>query len=1337
MKYLHTTSLADANTKSIAICIAIAALSLSSGCDLPLCNDGDLVCRYDIVESVYCIEKCKPGTKQVCPEDCFCEEGDEGCISYHSKSVNHKCTIQVCEQDNWLNDKTCDGGFNKDVCLPNCKYGFDEVNYTCFNPCNICDSIECPNAIYDIDNKVVYKCDSTSGWSIDNTCFNDFSQDQEVHLKITGEEFYAKYLKELRNEHDDHSKFEQAKYVYGRCGECSENTSPVFCNTSGEVMHRCINGKQVASKTEMDTCKANLCEDNLSQCQLLSCKDEYGYVWINSESNHNHCGKCNFKCGASQSCIHGKCKSNVQCSDGDYVQLQLGARWVNAYCVGSVDSLKMIGKVPDNLDNAYILVEDIQINDPWTPLEPMENGIFFGNDKIISINAGFSDPLVINKTSYAGLFSRVNESYIADLIIKYSNIESASDIEADYFGMLAGTVRSSNVYRIDISTAQPINVSNTVAAGGVIGRANDDVSMSYVKMQIQLIADNKLSSEDIVQSESGVGGVIGVAKNIAELSNVYAKSETLENGIDTGIKVTGTRNVGGLIGWIGYDTSIVTPQKIDNEDAEPLSFSVSGEDCVGGVVGQIPMNMEIQKQFVQIQNFELDHVQLKLLNKDEELQPKSTEKHMRFFGGVLGGVRFTFSPKLPIVDIRNIKLNDVSLDEELYGKSINLLKDSSRLGGIAGDLRNVTLEDVHVKQFSIADTTSFSSMIGGIAGVAYDNIHITDSGIESFTFHSTNAACTYIGGISGITKNSEYNHIYVGNEDDTSDSIKLSCKTAVGGVAGQAESSIFDAADVHRVEIDSSKIKSSTKIGGFIGNATSVEFNNSHAESLILKAAGNIVGGMVGNASNLTVRNSSVKDVIITGGEHLGGIAGNESNTTISDTSVNNLNISGNQKIGGFIGTSNSTLNVNHAISSSKIQSKACCTGGLIGHVRGKNNTITRSIVESSINSAASSGGLIGSIADSNRTLNLSYIAAYSTIRRNNISKQSGAYRGGIVGPINPKTITLTALATTAVSNIHTLSACSGDETNKSKRIFAGYWYGSKAIADTSVLHLGLNGYAGYLNNNLAIGNIICDDCNTESSEDTDDESIACYNDMCDSVDNEVHSLCIDKSTQSYLPFFSPTLFEYINGTPTDDLYINDSHSKHSNFECAQLTTCDNADDCDTGSGNTDSSVSKKTTVYLESINDLSNLGWDCDVNQQCSTIVDSIKYIVNLNDCIPLYHSLSCNVEKFKTAIEGCTSEAQEDCDMNCDALIAQLNPDANGAFILPVPISPVNRESDDIANGICSDNKMVCDEGEIPLCLDDTRPACASNNTPTCTDGSTPKCYKIMVPSFCSLND
>ena len=230
-------------------------------------------------------------------------------------------------------------------------------------------------------------------------------------------------------------------------------------------------------------------------------------------------------------------------------------------------------------------MEDITLAGNWSPIGDNSSpfvGNYNGNNKFIS-----GMRLNSNSAVYVGLFGKISDSNITDLIIKDVDISGGSQ----YIGSLAGYSANSTIKNIILKDVIKVKIIDYYS-GGLLGYSEDsDIT--------------NVSAEGVITVESGynnAGGLIGGIYNSSEhsITNCYVVSNTgLIKGISytggfTGtcygktniskcyskISVTAIQTLGGFIGSTGNGCVI------NNSYSDSSIKAIEGAYNIGGFIGE-------------------------------------------------------------------------------------------------------------------------------------------------------------------------------------------------------------------------------------------------------------------------------------------------------------------------------------------------------------------------------------------------------------------------------------------------------------------------------------------------------------------------------------------------------------------------------------------------------------------------------------------------------------------------------------------------------------------------------------------------------------------------------
>ncbi len=401
--------------------IALAIVCLAAGCELPICHENNVICGTSDGDAliIYHSDLCSPDSK---------------CGQMRNQTP---CMLYQCHHDNFeaLTNGYCEFGSRLEngvlSCVPRC------------------------------DGLPKQRCKLEDGHTIVQTCTNE------------GPDMWVTSLCANSCKPDSQfPEYEDDSFKAGSCGECHDDMQP-YCDydADGLVVLSCKNGTLISEHPEpQHPDRPVLCPNNYqTRCPT-------GYVY--TQGDRDNCGGCGIQCSSEEHCIDGICRI---CNEEGYVGLtndeENKDQIVRAYCIHNAqqlkefhDSLAMGKPYPEsNTDNVYVLVEDIEYTDEWTPLGTSENPIkdivLYGQSKKLS----FTQP--IRGTVLTGVFGMLYNSYLIGVNLVHARIElirpdsSDKDIEGRYAGGLAGGMIGGKIHFANVN----VDIYTTGGAGGIVG----------------------------------------------------------------------------------------------------------------------------------------------------------------------------------------------------------------------------------------------------------------------------------------------------------------------------------------------------------------------------------------------------------------------------------------------------------------------------------------------------------------------------------------------------------------------------------------------------------------------------------------------------------------------------------------------------------------------------------------------------------------------------------------------------------------------------------------------------------------------------------------------------
>jgi hypothetical protein len=228
------------------------------------------------------------------------------------------------------------------------------------------------------------------------------------------------------------------------------------------------------------------------------------------------------------------------------------------------------------MDGKYILIQDITINEPWTPIGEAGGDFFSG-----TLN-GRNGIIVVNTIpggtrEYCGIFSRIKDGVIENLKLYVNNIEVSLQAQANQtIGVLTGTLEGSAlVNNVELAGEQMTILRSGMSEafiGGIAGCIKDQAEIKNSRSQTEIIADVKTPA-----LMTYTGGITGYIDNEAVVRQTINKSS---------IKVTsetGSAAVGGIAGGIAVTAQYNNPQIYNSYSTGNISCSAGVQAVAGGI----------------------------------------------------------------------------------------------------------------------------------------------------------------------------------------------------------------------------------------------------------------------------------------------------------------------------------------------------------------------------------------------------------------------------------------------------------------------------------------------------------------------------------------------------------------------------------------------------------------------------------------------------------------------------------------------------------------------------------------------------------------------------------
>ncbi len=576
-----------------------------------------------------------------------------------------------------------------------------------------------------------------------------------------------------------------------------------------------------------------------------------------------------------------------------------------------ISNPRQMVKIKDKLkagETKYFkLTRDIDMSgESWTPLNNVSEYNkavnFNGNNKTIS-NLGRNLFYVFKGSIYdltldnASVSARgVLTEYIQGTGHEITNVTISNETlssDAEKVGALIGIINkgTSGVTSVTIDNCKVINTNITVSdskgnVGGLIGYIDAKTIISNCSVNKD---DGK--AHTITGANSNVGGLIGNINAIATINDCSV----------SGINVTGTGVVGGVVGYSNAaDVSIsgcsysggtvtATTRWCGGFVGSTGDFSATISDChvtnatvtsssdrVGGFVGQIGQN----------------GVTVKGCTVGTELQKVAVHSSLSGANVNMGGfVGVCYGTVTKNGDNRSRAYTTITSDNSKTGTYVNL-------GGFVGYLEKGTIE----YSDAVATMTEIKGhQVGGFAGV------LTNGGVSTIDNCTANSSVTgnnYVAGFIGQA--TAANHVITNN-------------SSAGTVSGAAS------------------------VAGFVGVAAQGTWTK-NSTSCTVTASGANSGGFAGQLDgSITVSRCYSSGTVTGNGNVSGGFTAMARNGAIMNDCYSTSNLSGSsRKRGGLVGYVDAgTVSINRCYTTSDI-SNNFEMGGLVGYVNVETFTMTK-----------------------------------------------------------------------------------------------------------------------------------------------------------------------------------------------------------------------------------------------------------------------------------------------------------------------------------------------------------------------------------------------------------
>lgn len=565
--------------------------------------------------------------------------------------------------------------------------------------------------------------------------------------------------------------------------------------------------------------------------------------------------------------------------------------------------------------NPYVISTPVHLAN----LSGIVNGTQIALNTIVGSDGGAvtADDVVATDNTYANCYFVVT----ANITVSSSFVRIAKDNSHYFKGNFNGqnyTISGLNCGLfgyVSGGTFKDLTLQGSVTGG------TSNYYGSLIGYGLNITVSNVTSELTISTSSSYVGGLIGFCQN-ATITDCTNKGS-----------VRGVNNVGGLVGWIGDESTSGHGATISN-CTNNGNVNATG-DFVGGIVGW---------------------------NRDTIYTNVVNSGNINATGAQVGGITSR---------VLGGRISNAQNSGTING--------GNYVGGIAGNMSWAYINDV-----SNSGAVSGNNYVGGLLGYG-ESDHASNLLIYgTLTNTASVSGAQYVGGIAGYLENKLTAMINI----DWTATVNIATTTLLGadGVRGTSymggaigylgeNITISGSISVSGCDIDNEN-DGNYLVGGAIGyNAGIVSADLTVDARVISRSTGTVnsisgafTGGVVGyNAGTLSgaLKKTSGDVISVSFNDYVGGIVGYNSGAItgkMTHTSTNamyeNSTVYGATKVGGLVGYTSSALNISNAQNTGKIVGSVS-VGGLVGYADAK-CTINASTNTGSVSGTNNVGGIVG-----------------------------------------------------------------------------------------------------------------------------------------------------------------------------------------------------------------------------------------------------------------------------------------------------------------------------------------------------------------------------------------
>ena len=893
--------------------IILMILALS-GCNMPLCDDGEVICTYGLQEN------CTSENT----EDCACNpDTDAHCISASTRrQYLAKCQLNVCKNNVFQSTKPCEYGFDGENCMTECEPGEFKCTDNDGNDVQMYDEVPC----------AFRTCNSDGQWSKSSTnCSNGYNANgcipecQPGKTKCTTND--GKIFESSTTEPcmlsicGTDSKYQKTSKtcLYGYDGkDCLTECQPGFT--------KCINdnGEEVETYTTQ-SCMLSICEaDGYYQKTPKPCL--YGYdgkdCLPECKNGESRCIDAKGTAVAADDPTHPSCELK-RCTNQQWPETSEktckfgynGSDCINPCIINDVSYEFLAGTIQDSTVS-YKCTQ----TDGWDIDNSCTNDFIYhthGSQDVVQIPTwAISENLTATSPETGvtfptnlkpGICGECNSNTTPFFCIENDNQKIISQCQNGQMIVGADTTNQCDDPNLTVCTD---NYGQTIYVNLNNNRYHCG-SCETTCASIQDCINGTCQSK--VDKNSCIDGYT-IIQNGARVIRAYC-IETLDE----------FKNIGERFPDDNYDNAFILvneePFVFDNWDPigdieSPFKGMLFGNGRTFNI-NNINPGTSIQDDqytgiFGALDNAYINGLTLKYTG---EAQVALVSKNQKTgYWGLLAGYATNSTIQNIIIDV-----------PEQTSSSLVSSVDHITAGGLVGAGINLTLSNITITSFNLVLNLGFITTppsIGGLAG------ELNGSFVQKITAsHISINSSNYTGGLFGILSFSDLSQIAI-------NSVSMICNTQCGGLAGYIQDSSLkniDASDIHlskseenvleisgglagesrhntifNVEIGDIHISGYKYLGGLIGLSNTDTLSNISLKSVTITADGGALGGLIGHLIEGIISNITISDNNITDGFDTGGLAGElEKYNRISRVHIRNTQLNGYSNIGGLFGTVN------------------------------------------------------------------------------------------------------------------------------------------------------------------------------------------------------------------------------------------------------------------------------------------------------------------------------------------------------------------------------------------------------------------------------------------------